>query len=52
MNATSARSGTQTAEPAKVGSVAERQVALRDRFPQWWPMSLDQMLDTVADRRS
>jgi fatty-acyl-CoA synthase len=50
MNATSARSGTQTAGPAKVGSVAERQAALRDRFPQWRPMSLDQMLDTVADR--
>jgi len=35
--------------PPALGSVAQRQAALRARFPQWQPRTLDQLFDAMAD---
>ncbi|HSV81798.1 MAG TPA: AMP-binding protein [Ramlibacter sp.] len=35
--------------PPAIGSVAQRQAALRARFPQWQPRTLDQLFDAMAD---
>ena len=45
----SGRAPVKPTRTSTIGSIAERQQALRNRFPIWQAHTLDQMLDLVAD---